>query len=663
MNNSSRFSSACLPLFAAWVLAALLPAQTKESAAKELGELRPKINAAIDRGVAFLIGRQDRDGSFEGDERRYPLGQTALCVYTLLKSGVSKDHPAVRRGLAYLKPRMPEETYSAACVLMALEATHDPIWRDKIQAVAARLLQWQVRGIFSYPKQHTEVIWPDEPGAPDLSNTQFAALGMRAAAKAGVKIRNEAWIALAEATFPWQQEKGKLVDFMEDGYKRSVPAAGFRYRNDKNAGGKFTRDATGSMTCAGIGVLLIVKEQLGAKASRGFAEKIRASTDQAVAWLSANWDIEKNPGEGEGWWIYYLYGLERVGALLGTEEIGPYRWYLEGARILLKKQGGSGDWPASGRVHADTCFALLFLERATAGTTGGDGRRRPTVASEAEDSDVRFRVQGGVDGSALAMFVTSFGPAALSAHGGAPGSSIPGLRVLAAEWTVNGAVVATAEGDPRRAWRNDALAATFSPQARGKISVNVRVSVVAADAPHDGKTAAFLLEGKPVELVLAQVFEPWMEDSAEAELRNVIDHADVQAEATISQNESRGPAKAFDGLQSTGWYFAPGDGTPALTAVFGRAPKADALVLSQANGRTSLLGGHDVITKIRLSVNGGPPVEHELAPDELTPTRIPLGGAVAVRKLKIEIIARTKGTSWPGFGGIAEIALELSSRK
>ena len=71
--------------------------------------------------------------------------------------------------------------------------------------------------------------------------------------------------------------------------------------------------------------------------------------------------------------LIYLYGLERVGALLGWKYIGKHDWYREGAEYLLKAQTAPGGWPAAAKSdnpdHEDeilqTCFALLFLKRAT----------------------------------------------------------------------------------------------------------------------------------------------------------------------------------------------------------------------------------------------------------------------------------------------------------
>ena len=96
--------------------------QGAEPESVKASRLREGVNAAIDRGVAFLLAAQNRDGSWGPVEgfRQEPhfdraYGQAALSVYTLLKCNLPRDHPALRRGIAYLRGGMPRRTYSIGC--------------------------------------------------------------------------------------------------------------------------------------------------------------------------------------------------------------------------------------------------------------------------------------------------------------------------------------------------------------------------------------------------------------------------------------------------------------------------------------------------------------------------------------------------------------------
>jgi hypothetical protein len=122
------------------------------------------------------------------------------------------------------------------------------------------------------------------------------------------------------------------------------------------------------MTAGAIGAICIYDYMLGKD------WKKEKSVMDGLAWLDKNWSVTENIGPPEtargqatGWLYYYLYALERTGMLYDTALIGNHDWYLEGARVLLNAQKPDGSWDASHFKHAtwDTCFAILFLKRAT----------------------------------------------------------------------------------------------------------------------------------------------------------------------------------------------------------------------------------------------------------------------------------------------------------
>ena len=73
------------------------------------------------------------------------------------------------------------------------------------------------------------------------------------------------------------------------------------------------------------------------------------------------------PGAPNAFLYYYLYAVERLGMLYDTGKIGGHLWYPEGAKVLLDAQKPDGSWDASlpKTPTWDTCFAILFLKRAT----------------------------------------------------------------------------------------------------------------------------------------------------------------------------------------------------------------------------------------------------------------------------------------------------------
>lgn len=229
----------------------------------------------------------------------------------------------------------------------------------------------------------------------DLSSTQLAALALFAAQQFKMKIPPEVWIDIAEFTLSHQEPDGpehKRHDPVLSGGGYAVPtdhARGFMYI--KGSPDNTEGVATGSMTACGIANLLIAKEasaltKKGRKlwTESGLDSKVHTAIWDGLAWLDRNWSSFRNTNSSYGYHIYYLYAIEREQDMRGKELVGKHLWYREGALEILKriKQAKVRDpldarapeedavyWE-TGDTHEpkdvlDTCFALLFLKRAT----------------------------------------------------------------------------------------------------------------------------------------------------------------------------------------------------------------------------------------------------------------------------------------------------------
>lgn len=113
------------------------------------------------------------------------------------------------------------------------------------------------------------------------------------------------------------------------------------------------------MTAAGIACLKICQDRLSK--NRGAQQKAEAGIQKGLTWLAARFQVALNPNSHQSHY-YYLYGVERVGSFLGIKKIGEHVWYDEGAAHLVGFQWSDGSWH---RSIEDTCFALLFLNRAS----------------------------------------------------------------------------------------------------------------------------------------------------------------------------------------------------------------------------------------------------------------------------------------------------------
>jgi hypothetical protein len=129
----------------------------------------------------------------------------------------------------------------------------------------------------------------------------------------------------------------------------------------------------GSMTCSGVIACQLAKVYLE-KTSwyKQNGKKLEQAIRDGLAWLVRNWSSSGNP-KCRIWKYYFFYAVERAGVLTLVHNIGPHDWYYELGSTILATQSGAGSWPpdtdtslfAQGPLW-NTCFAILFLKRATA---------------------------------------------------------------------------------------------------------------------------------------------------------------------------------------------------------------------------------------------------------------------------------------------------------
>jgi hypothetical protein len=377
----------------------------KEYLKLDLREQAAPIADAVKKGVAGLRMLQERNGSFVDRTgswaRDFPVGVTSLAVMALLHSGVKADDPAIRSGLAFIHGQAFKKTYDVAAVLMLLETKYLPLGqlqdvtelteekaREAIQATitkedratAERAVKWLIEhqtkaGTWGYPEGEEMY---------DHSNSQYALLGLKSAARMGVRVPDSVWRKAAVHWLSTQRLGGKKVPLKIEGYDGQEPGLGETKSDEMFLPGpwgylvKIPEGATdildqgyGSMTCAGLSSLLIAESELAAQ--KGLDDDLRKQIDtakkQGLAWLQDNYPIRGAPPMA-GFWsmfhFYYLYSLERVGVLYGIRKLGGHDWYLEGAVLLCRTQREDGTWFSYDEIPVlDTSFALLFLKRAT----------------------------------------------------------------------------------------------------------------------------------------------------------------------------------------------------------------------------------------------------------------------------------------------------------
>jgi hypothetical protein len=336
------------------------------ASAQQENSLDLRVEGAIARGIKWVGGKQSRDGSWPGYEERHPGGVTALACFTLVKSGVAADDRVLCGGLRAISTVHFISTYSSSLELQLFAALRDlrgasgpgVAVEAALNGATPRegfdlLVATSKDGLWSYPGEHI-----------DMSNTQFALLGLRAGAQLGYEVPPKLLEHSAAALVKQQDDSG-----------------GFGYQP-----GEAERGGMTAATLAGIAVITELAHG-NAEILSPFAKK-KDRLRAAETWMEARFDAAHQAFGANGWTpsyeFEYLWAIERWCGLSGRKKLGAHDWYREGAEYLLEEQGIGGDWNNS---LEDTCFALLFLRRAT--MTGWEDKSALYKRLDAENQRIK----------------------------------------------------------------------------------------------------------------------------------------------------------------------------------------------------------------------------------------------------------------------------------
>jgi hypothetical protein len=353
------------------------------------------VKTAIETGATWLKAQLEAGGLT--DDTDHDLVE--LSVLTLAHAGLNLKDKVFAEALKFLETVRLRFTYRTALLAMALSEVNPRLYRARLAHCAQWLVdtqlaggEWGYPGAFAGPERMPDGLTVEPPppseakageGKPgaappkiviarrtsitadkvlkgDFSNTQFAILGLRACREAGIELPKETWNTALGYLRRFQRNDGGW------GYVVQGQQDGASYA---------------SLTCAATCSLAICLSALGTKDVRG-----DTGVKKALGWLDRHLDVARNVGIDQSevigpspWQYYHLYSLERAGRVLGLETLGRQPWYAAGAKWLLAAQHADGHW-ADGEgsggsrpsyfTAADTCFALLFLARATRPISG-----------------------------------------------------------------------------------------------------------------------------------------------------------------------------------------------------------------------------------------------------------------------------------------------------
>jgi hypothetical protein len=385
------------------------PAAKKKSPPPPLIELSPEeqkqVDAAVQKGVAFLKSQQRPDGRWE-QVHGHRVGPTALTALTLLEAGVPASDPALARAAEVVRAdaRALRETYDLSLAILFLNRLGDLKDRDLIQRLALRLVAGQhANGGWDYhcpilsEEDHKLLLGlleelnlkrgdgpddlrervakirgrghqrlalkgglladPSQPdaffrgGGADNSNTQFAILALWAARSHALPL--DRTLTLINRRFRATQQR--------DGHW------GYRGPEEVSSGVPGKRGHLPTMTCAGLlGVAVgFGLQEAGKPALRPDQDVIVQKGLKHLSEFIGQPDERRDrPPMQE---LYFLWSVERMAVLYQLKTIEGKRWYHWGMQTLLAHQRPDGSWhrPAATPTAplVDTCFAILFLHR------------------------------------------------------------------------------------------------------------------------------------------------------------------------------------------------------------------------------------------------------------------------------------------------------------
>ena len=596
------------------------------------------VKKAVDRGVEYLISKQQVDGTWNyGAKPR--VGCTALALYTLLLSGVDPNSPAVELAATHLEYEpLPELTYDCALMIMALCA-HDPERHgDRLEELVERLVGWEERGSWGYPGTRGN----HESGWQDLSNTQYAVLGLWAAAREGVRVPKGIWGPVAHGLVRYATSDG-----------------GFEYRESDRGGS----GGSGSMTAAGVAALAICRDHLELDPQERHKDKYGALDAIAAGseWLGSHFSVTSNPPRGRAHLGYYLYGLERAGALAPTAQFGGHLWYDEGARMLVASQDPNGNWRSTlGGGLPETCFALMFLGKVTAPRTGlaaKGGAGGGDVSHVRGTSPVHVTVSGLEPAS---MWITGYSSEVLSA-GEWPGEQGQGLRVERVIWFVDGIEHKRLEGDATQPAQHERFACQYTFDQPGVHRVEVEVHLLGAPT-RDGSgrlvpSALRVARSTGLTLEVEDVCPEWMVQNARDRSANLLAGVPMRVHAS-SSGGSHVPSHATDNNQGTFWLAGTHDEEPTLTLELESGVLANMVVVGHARRGSGGGGAHGLALEVLITINETSTYLLRMHSDERRKGRLRLPGTRRIRRLDISIPWSVPGSNGRNSVGLAEIELQ-----
>ena len=317
---------------------------------------RGEIESSIFNGLRYLRTHQLANGSWSNDP-----AVTSLAVLAMLNAGYDETDQIVAGGIQYVLSRINSApdgsvhnnsgryTYYTSIAILPLVATHNSEYHNEIKRMRDWLIgsQWDEAcfyGSVNESNWYYGGFGYGNSGRPDLSNTQWALMGLKAADR-------------------------EMDTVACDSYKKALIFLGCCQHAD---GGSMYHPshAYGSihtMTAASVWGYSIcnVSDQCSE-----VDDNIHAGIDSGIQWLSDRYSVTNNDGWGTRFEYYYAVTLAKALVMSHKTKLGTHVWFEDLAIHLIARQGAGGNWPytalrgldAQGDREMNTCWSILSLQ-------------------------------------------------------------------------------------------------------------------------------------------------------------------------------------------------------------------------------------------------------------------------------------------------------------
>lgn len=310
---------------------------------------------SIIKGLEWYADNQNVDGSWSAS-----VGVTGFVVICFAGAGYDHTNRTVQKALGHLRnfyrpdSGMLADTfpnYETSLGLMAMAAAGDPVDEDKLPKMAAYLenTQFYEGGELNMTEDWYLGGWPNYAGIPDVSNSQFALLGLQTAQLllGDYLVPGNVWENAT--TFMNICQNWPDVNALPWAHNITLPShgdGGFVYNGYRSRTplGEDMFESYGSITAAGLYSYLVAGNDEG-----------QPEVAEARRWLDHEYNLDVNPRMvGKGLY-YYLWTQTRALAMSGQDWVvdgagNLHDWRAEVADLFMDLQLPNGGWPGNPQI-------------------------------------------------------------------------------------------------------------------------------------------------------------------------------------------------------------------------------------------------------------------------------------------------------------------------